>query len=183
MELKDAIKTRRSVRRFTDYRVTDAEMEELLEAARWSPSWAKTQSWEFIVIRDAERIKAVTDTYSPSNPARRCSENASLLIAICADTTKAGHKKGVLSTEFNEWFMFDLGIATQSISLRAHDMGLGSVIVGSLDHAKCAEILKVEEPYKVVAILPVGKPETIKTEQPERRSVEDIMHRELFGTK
>ncbi len=183
MELKDAIVTRRTVRKFTDYRVTDNEVEELLEAVRWSPTWANTQSWEFIVIRDSDRIKAVTDTYSPSNPGRRCSENASLLIAICADTTKAGHKKGVLSTEFNEWFMFDLGIATQNLSLKAHDMGLGSVIIGSLDHEKCAQILEVSNPYKLAAILVVGKPETIKTEQPERRTVTDIMHREFFGNK
>ncbi|HPV42751.1 MAG TPA: nitroreductase family protein, partial [Spirochaetota bacterium] len=49
MELKEAILKRRSIRKFTDYQVTDAEIDELLEAARWAPSWANTQVWEFVV--------------------------------------------------------------------------------------------------------------------------------------
>ena len=52
MEVRDAILTRRSVRNFTDYYVTDDEIDRLLEAARWAPSWSNTQSWEFIIIRD-----------------------------------------------------------------------------------------------------------------------------------
>lgn len=51
MELREALMTRRSVRKFTDYNVTDEEINIILEAARWAPSWSNTQCWEFIVIR------------------------------------------------------------------------------------------------------------------------------------
>ncbi len=179
MELKDAILTRRSVRKFTDYTVTEAEIDELLDAARWSPSWANTQCWEFIIIQDRELIKEVTDTYSSTNPARKCSESASLLIAVCADTKKAGYKKSEPSTIYDSWFMFDLGIAVQNISLRAHDMGLGTVIVGSMDHRKCEEILNVKSPYSLVTVIPVGKPETAPS-GPSRREISDIKHLNRF---
>jgi len=180
MELKDAIFTRRSVRKFTDHVVTDEEINALMEAARWSPSWANTQCWEFVVIRDKEIIKAVTETYSSTNPARKCSESASCLIALCAHTKKAGFKKGEQSTDFNSWFMFDLGIAVQNISLMAHDMGLGSVIVGSMDHEACEKILNIEEPYRLVTVIPVGKPETLASSGPARREISDIMHKDKF---
>lgn len=183
MELKEAILTRRSVRKFTDYYVTDEEIEALLNAARWAPSWANTQCWEFIVIRDKELIKEVTATYSETNPARKCSESASVLIAVCGKKDLPGYKDGVARTKFDSWFMFDLGIAVQNISLAAHDMGLGTVVVGSLDHEKCAKLLGVPEPYELVVILPVGKPVEFKKEGPKRREISEFTHKEKFGNK
>ncbi len=183
MELHEAIMTRRSVRKFTDYRVTEEEINEIMDAVRWSPSWANTQCWEFIIIRDSELIKEVTDTYTSTNPARKCSESASVLIAVCAKSDSAGFKKGEPSTKFDSWFMFDLGIAVQTISLKAHDMGLGSVIVGSMDHDKCAELLNVKAPYEVAAILPVGKPVEFKKEGPKRREISEFTHLNRFGEK
>lgn len=179
MELKDTIFSRRSVRKFTDYAVSDSEIDQLLEAARWSPSWANTQCWEFIVVKDPVLIKEVTETYSSTNPARKCSSAASVLIAICANKSLAGFKKGEQSTKYDSWFMFDLGIAVQNISLMAHDLGLGSVIVGSMDHDRCSEILNVTEPYDVVAILPVGKPDG-QFNAPKRRELDSIKHVDKF---
>ena len=57
MEVLEAIKTRRSVRRFKSVEVPGEILERVLEAARWAPSWANTQCWRFIVVKDA-RIKA-----------------------------------------------------------------------------------------------------------------------------
>ena len=61
MELMEAITHRRSVRKFTDYYVTDEEIREMLNAARLAQSWANTQVWEFIVVRDRDLIKKVTE--------------------------------------------------------------------------------------------------------------------------
>ena len=183
MELKEAILTRRSVRKLTEYYVTDKEIEALLNAARWSPSWANTQCWEFIVIRDKNLIKEVTDTYSETNPARKCSESASVLIAVCGKRDLPGFKDGIQRTKFDSWFMFDLGIAVQNISLTAHDLGLGTVVVGSLDHEKCARLLNVKDPYELVVILPVGKPVEFKKEGPKRREISEFTHKDKFGNK
>ena len=57
MELQEAILKRRSVRKFTEEIVTDDELRQIFEAVRWSPSWANTQVWEFIVVRDKDLIK------------------------------------------------------------------------------------------------------------------------------
>lgn len=183
MELHDAIMTRRSVRKFTDHYVTDGEIQKLLEAAQWAPSWSNTQCWEFIIIRERELIQKVVATYSETNPARKCSESASVLIAVCGKSDLPGYRDGVKRTKFDSWYMFDLGIAVQNISLAAHDIGLGTVIVGSIDHDKCAEVLNVKPPYELVTIIPVGKPVELKKEGPKRREISEFTHRERFGNK
>ena len=183
MELHDAIMTRRSVRKFTDYYVTDQEINKLLEAAQWAPSWSNTQCWEFIIIRDRETIKNVAGTYSETNPARKCTESASVLIAFCGRSDLPGFKDGIKKTKFDSWFMFDLGIAVQNILLTAHNIGLGSVVVGSMDQEKCATLLNVPSPYELIGILPVGKPVEFKKEGPRRREISEFSHREKFGKK
>lgn len=183
MELHEAIMTRRSVRKFTDYIVTDEEISQLMHAAQWAPSWSNTQCWEFIIIRDRELVQKVAGTFSETNPARKCSESASVLIACCAKSDLPGYREGAKRTKFDSWYMFDLGIAVQNIWLRAHELGLGTVVVGLMDHEKCAELLDVKVPYELVCILPVGKPVELKKEGPKRREITEFMHREKFGSR
>jgi len=56
------------------------------------------------------------------------------LIVVCAKTAVSGRYGGKESTNYSNWFMFDLGIATQTLYLKAHEMGLGTVVVGLLDY-------------------------------------------------
>jgi nitroreductase len=50
--LLDLVKSRRSIRAFTDRPVSEETVEKVIEAARWAPSGANSQPWEFVVIRD-----------------------------------------------------------------------------------------------------------------------------------
>ena len=183
MELLEAIKKRRSVRKFTDYYVTDNEIKEILEAARLAPSWANTQPWEFIIVRDGETIKEITGTYSKTNPAKSCSETASALIVVCAKTKVSGFKDGQMRTKFPDWFMFDIGLAVQNLSLRAHDLGLGSVIVGSLDHDACKKIVQLPDGYEIVAVLPIGKPLDKDKEGPKKKELKEFVHLNVYGER
>jgi len=183
MELYDAIMTRRSVRKFTDYHVTDEEINKILEAAQWAPSWSNTQCWEFIVVRDKDILAKISQTYSETNPARKCTEAASAVIAICGKSDLPGFREGNKLTKFDSWFMFDLGLAVQNMQLTAHNLGLGSVVVGLLDHKKCAELLNVKAPYELVGFLPLGQPVEFKKTGPQRREISEFTHRDKFGSK
>lgn len=180
MELQEAILTRRSIRKFTDYYVTDDEIKQVLEAARWAPSWSNTQVWEFIVVRDKELIQQITGTYSENNPATKCSLSATALIVGCAKTGVSGCKEGVEKTKFNNWFMFDMGLATQNLCLKAHELGLCTVIVGLFAHDKCKEILSVPEGYEVVVVIPIGKSAVDKKEGPPRKELKNFVHLNKF---
>jgi nitroreductase len=181
MELTEAIRKRRSVRKFTDYSVTDDEITELLEAARWAPSWANTQVWEFIVVRDKGLIEKVAETYAEKNPAYKCTLAASVLIVACAKTGISGTKGDGEATKFTNWFMFDVGMAVQNISLRAHELGLGTVVVGLMDQDACRKVLSVPEGYEVVVVLPVGQPAVSAKEGPPRKEQKEFVHLNTFG--
>ncbi|MGB5216711.1 MAG: nitroreductase family protein [Smithella sp.] len=175
MELQEAILKRRSVRKFTDYIVTDEELKQIFEAVRWSPSWANTQTWEFIVVRDKELIEKVTGTYSEKNPATKGSLVASALIVACAKTGISGCYDGKEVTAVKNWGMFDLGIAVQTLCLKAHELGLGTVVVGLMNHEACEKILAIPEGHKVIAVLPIGRPATEPKAGPARKSLSEIV--------
>lgn len=183
MELKEAILKRRSQRKFTDYVVTDDEINELLEAARWAPSWANTQVWEFIVVRDRKVIDRVAATFSQNNPAIKGTQSASAVIVGCAKTGVSGAHDGKNLTIFSEWFLFDLALAVQNLCLRAHDLGLGTVIVSLLDHRALKKAVNVPDGYEAVTVIPVGRPAVPDKQAPARKNVSDFTHLDAFGKK
>ena len=181
MELQDAILNRRSIRKFKDYFVTDDEIKQVLEAARWAPSWANTQVWSFVIIRDKDIIEQISDTYSKTNPARHCSRSASALIAVCAKKGLSGCRGGIELTPISNWFMFDLGLAVQNLCLKAHEIGLATVVVGLLNHLDCKRILTVPSDYEVAVIIPIGKPDEEDRKSPPRKAIETMTYLNEFG--
>ena len=183
MELQEAIQKRRSVRKFTDSFVTDEELKKIFEAVRCSPSWANTQAWEFVVLRDRDTIGQVVATYSEKNPATKCSLVASALIVVCGKTGVSGCYGGVEVTKHTSWYMFDLGIATQTLCLTAYEMGLGTVVVGLMDHDACKKVISLPQGYEVAAVIPIGRPAVEPKDGPPRRPVSEMVHLDMFGRK
>jgi nitroreductase len=180
MELQEAILKRRSVRKFTEDVVTDEELRQIFEAVRWSPSWANTQTWEFIIIRDKALMEKVTGAYSEKNPAIKCSLAASALIVACAKTGISGCYGGKEVTSIKNWELFDLGMAVQTLCLKAHELGLGTVVVGLMDHEACKKILAVPEGLQVVAVIPIGKPAAPPREGPPRKAIAEMVYLNSF---
>ncbi len=179
MELKQAILTRRSIRHYKSDNVSDDVIKEIFEHVKMSPSWANTQCWEFIVVRDKDIIKKLTETMPERNPATKAVLQAPVLIVQLAKKGVAGFKKGEAVTEKGDWFMYDSGIAMQTLCLVAHDMGLGTVIIGYFDSQKAKEILGVPEGVEVVAMTPLGYPESVPN-APKRKSVEEFVFYEKY---
>ena len=65
MELVEALRTNPAIREFTDEPVTDAELAELLEVARFAPSGGNRQPWRVIVVRDVELRRRLADLCRP----------------------------------------------------------------------------------------------------------------------
>ena len=182
MDLFEAIMGRRSVRKFTSDPVGDEEVRKILEAARWAPSWANTQCWEFIIVRSPETKKALSETLSRRNPATEAVEKAPVVIVACGRKRVSGYYKGKAVTRKGDWLMFDVALAVQNLCLAAHAMGLGTVIVGAFDGDKASKILAIPENVEIVAIIPLGRPAEKRT-APLRRSVEEFTHYESYGNK
>jgi nitroreductase len=178
-DFMNIIKTRRSIRKFEDKDVSEALLNQLLESVQWAPSWANTQCWEIIVVRDLKSKEKLQKTISPKNPATKAIVNAPVLLALCGRLKSSGYYQDKVSTKFGDWFMFDLGLAAQNLSLTAHYLGLGSVMVGLFDHEKAGEILHVPDGYELLLLMPLGYPS--KTPRaPKRRKISEFAHHDRF---
>jgi len=188
MEVLEAIKTRRSVRRYKPDPIDDRTLDILLEAARWAPSWANTQCWRFIVVRDSAikeglagtLINTVKGDAPVDNPATKAIRNAPVLIVACAELGKSGCYHGKPSTEKGDWHMFDVALAMQNLALAAHSLGLGTVHVGLFDADKAATILEVPPGFTVVEMTPLGYPDAEPKNTP-RKELADIVFQDKFG--
>ena len=190
MEVLEAIKTRRSIRHYKADPVDDEALHKVLEAARWAPSWANTQCWRFIVVRD-NSIKLslanslVSTVKKPDgtvyNPAFNAITQAPVVIVICAELGRSGFRPdGKPDTDKGDWFMFDAALAMQNLVLAAHALGLGTVIVGALDSRKAAEALGLPAGYGVVAMTPLGFPDR-EGRVPPRKELSEIVFHDRFG--
>lgn len=184
MELFDAIRTRRSIRRFSDKAVEDEKLQALLEAVRQSPSWANMQCWRFVVVKDGQTreqisgLSYVESFFSPlgykANPARKGIAEAPVVIVACADPKKSGTIGG------QAYYMTDIGIAAQTLLLAARGLGLGSVFVGVFDEEKLRALLGVPADIRVVGIFPLGYPLEEKGGGPARKPLSEIVSYERW---
>jgi nitroreductase len=178
-ELMNTIQNRRSIRRYQEKTVSDEILNKLLEAARWAPSWANTQCWHFVVVKDSEIKKKIQESVSPRNPSSLAIVNAPVLLVVCGQLKRSGYYNGEYPTKFGDWFMYDLGLATQNLCLAAHDSGLATVIVGLFDQDKVGEIIKLPAEHEVLVLIPLGYPDH-EPSPPNRRELQEFVHYDSF---
>ena len=178
-DLMNTIQQRRSIRRFQERDLPDDILIKLLEAARWAPSWANTQCWNFVVVKDNETKRKIQETVSPRNPSSKAIVNAPVLLVVCGQLKKSGYYNDQYPTKFGDWFMYDLGLATQNLCLAAHDSGLGTVIVGLFEHDKVGEIIKLPPEHEVLVLIPVGYPDHDPS-PPKRRELGEFVFNDSF---
>ena len=182
MEVLEAIKTRKSIRRYKTTPVDDKTIELVLEAARWAPSWANTQCWRFIVVRDSKIKAELANITTYNNPATEAIRNAPVVIVACAEVGKSGYYTGELASDKGDWYMFDVALAMQNLVLAAHSLGLGTVYNGLFDAKKAASILEVSEGFCVVSITPLGYPDEEPKPRP-RKELSEIVFYDKYGVK
>ncbi|MFZ5564598.1 MAG: nitroreductase family protein [Thermodesulfobacteriota bacterium] len=177
--LMNIIKNRRSIRHFEEKPISDDMISALLESVRWSPSWANTQCWEVVVVREQAVKEQLAGAVYKGNPAAKSIVAAPVVFVLCAKLQSSGYYKGQVTTKFGDWFMFDSGIACQNLCLCGHAMGLGSVVVGLFDHDKTRTVLGVPDGYEVVCMIPVGWPAK-SASAPKRREIAEFSHADRF---
>jgi nitroreductase len=117
MDALQAIKTRRSIRKFLDKPVPKEMVRELLEAAMFAPSAGNEQPWQFIVIDNRALLDAIPRICATASMCRQ----SSTTIVVCADSTLM---------KYPDFWVQDCSAAVQNILLAAHALGLGAVWAG-----------------------------------------------------
>ncbi len=177
MELKEGIKGRRSIRKFTDEPVTKEQIEEVVEVARYAPTWKNCQSVRYTLILDKEiKDRIANEGVMGFEWNAKSILNAPALVLVCTVDKRSGYERdGSESTSKGEhWQSYDAGLASEAFCLAAHDKGLGTVILGIYDEAKVMEIAGVAEGEKVSALILIGRPAE-SPEAPKRKEVADLL--------
>jgi len=177
MSIHETIEARRSVKLYDpEHRMTDGEIEKLLDLARKSPSAFNIQHWRFVVVKDPElrrQIRAVAWDQAQVT-------DASLLIILCADT-KAWEKdparywkdapkeaQDILVPAIPQYYRNrervqldechrSCGIAGQTIMLAAKGMGLDSCPMDGFDFDAVAKLINLPGDHVISFMIAVGK--------------------------
>ena len=178
-DFMEIIKGRRSIRRFQAKEVPDEDLNTTLEAVRWAPSWANTQCWEVVVVKDPSIKQRLQEILSTANPAKKAMVEAPVVMVLCGRRGVSGCDSGKPKTKLGDWFMYDIGLATQNLCLAAHALNLGTVIIGSFGHDRAKEILGIPDGYDAVALIPLGYPAR-EAKQSHRRQLSEFVHYDTF---
>lgn len=180
MELDEAIKGRRAIRKYQDKDIPDSVIEKLVDLARYAPSSMNGQPWHFIVVKNEEtkkRLVEIKNKYSPTEKRSYRADfllNAPVVIVVCADKEKS------FSREVD-----NAVLATANLILGAYSMGLGSVFMTSYNtneprlSEEISRILNIPENSYPITIIPLGYPDEIP-EPKELRPLEEIIRHERF---
>ena len=171
METLEAIHTRRSIRAFTPDPVPEELLEQVLRAGAASASGGNVQAWGFVLVRRPERVAALR-SLAPGIIGRPAA-----VIAICLDRDRALRLGGSASEQF---MWMDIGLATQSLHLAAHDLGLGACPIGSFHNPGVSAFLGLPPGVHPVLLLALGFP-AIQPSSPGRRPLSEVCFDEEWG--
>lgn len=171
----DCIKTRRSVRKFTEEKVPHEVLEQLVELARWAPSWKNTQIARYVAVEDeALKNRIAEEATIPWNEG--IIKGAPVLMVMTYVEKRCGYERdGSFSTSKGDrWQNFDCGIAAATFELAAHELGLGSVVLGIFEEEKLRELLELPEGMGVACLMPLGYPAE-EPGAPKRKEVAELL--------
>ncbi len=141
-----AIFTRRSIRRYTDEPVDEADLQGLLEASMAAPSSSNRKPWHFVVVTDRENLIALAEVH----PYGKMLAGAGAAIAVCGDP------------DISARWVVDCSAATENILIAAATMGLGAVWLGchgSPERERAIRgVLGIPSSIGVLSLLSIGHP-------------------------
>lgn len=157
MNVLSAIEGRRSIRKYSSKLVEEEKLLKVLEAARLSPSAKNRQEWKFVVVKDDETRRKLTEAIGQPFAGE------APIILVCCGTEVEGVMRGGQPR-----YTVDLSIATAYMILEAYEQGLGTCWLGSYDENMVKDVLGIPEEVRVVAITPLGYPDEEPSPRPRK---------------
>lgn len=179
MSVKETIKKRRAYRSLVPVEISKELIKDLAEVAMITPSCGNKQPWRFVFVYDTEELKKLFTTLSDGN---KWVEKASMIV-------------GVFSAPENDcmigerhYFLFDTGMATAFIILRATELGLVAHPIAGFKETLAKEILGIPKKMRLITLVVIGKhTETVnpvlsdsmklgEKQRPPRKSVNEFIY-------
>ncbi len=168
MECFEALLTRRSIRRFKGEDVPLDKVLKAIDVARYAPSAKNSQPWRFIVVKNPETIKRLSELSIGARPLA----SASIAVVVLANKDESPTS-----------YLVDGALAAMYFWLALHCMGLGAVWIQTLRRIEeINKLLGVPSNYVPVAIFAIGYPAEKPPVKP-RRPLEEIVFIDKYGNK
>ena len=148
MNVKQAIVSRRAYRSLEPVEITEDLIYDLAECAQLSASCFNNQPWRYVFVYNPKVLKELHEVLSPGN---EWANDASMIIAVFSK------KEGDCVIHDREYYLFDTGMATASLILRATELGLVAHPIAGYSPKKTREILGIPDDYNVITLVIVGK--------------------------
>ncbi|MHA2061970.1 MAG: nitroreductase family protein, partial [Candidatus Sifarchaeia archaeon] len=168
MDFEEVLKSRRSIRKYTDEDVSEESVRQIIEAGMLAPSAGNMQSWEFIIVRDQ------TTKYSLSQESlgQKHILDVPVVIVVVANTKIAEKRYG--SRGRDVYCFLGTGAAIQNMLLTAASLGLGTSWVGSFKEHPVQDILNLPAEIRPVGVIALGHPAETP-DIPKRRNYKEIV--------
>jgi nitroreductase len=163
VEVLEAIRTRRSIRKYKDQDVADDLIDQILTAGTWAPSGMDNQPWRFAVIRD----KKLKSDIAKLAEQTKMLENAPVIIPVFFD-----HNAGYDNTKDIQ----TMGACLQNMLLAIHGLGLGGLWLGEIrkNMDKVRVLCGAPEKYELMAVIVLGY-SAQKAVKGKRKDLEDVV--------
>lgn len=169
MEVVEAIRSRRSIRKYLDRPIEDEKLREVLDAARLAPSGVNRQEWKFVIVRDPDNRREL----AAATRNQEWIAAAPVIVACAATDTKVTTGSGEPAHRI------DVSIAVDHMTLRARELGLGTCWIGAFDQRKAEQILNAPESAEVIVLMTLGYPAEEGRDR-GRKALEKIVSYEKF---
>ena len=162
MEALEAIRRRRSVRKYTGDPVAREDLEKIIDAGRLAASGNNRQPWDFIVVTDREMIGRL-------KVASAWMEKAGAIIAVVMDSS-------------SRWWVEDGAAAVENILIASTALGYGSCWLEGYTLAleeQLKALLDVPKDKRLLTLIPIGVPAEWPTV--EKKALAEVIHWERYG--
>ena len=168
MDVFEAIRTRRSIRKYKDKQVPWDNVVTILQAGKYAPSAGNLQSWKFIVVKNDGKRTAIAKACME----QEWMETAPVHIVVVAEPKKIERHYGTRGERL--YVVQECAAAMENMLLTAHSLGLGACWIGAFDEDEIWRILGLPEEVSVQGIITVGYADETP-ETPAKKRIEHIM--------
>lgn len=176
MEALENIRARRSIRKYTEEKVTPEDIRKIVETAAFAPSWMNVQTAGYIAVLDETLKNDISEHMIAPNDVVNVKQ-APAIVILTSKNSLSGFmpdRSEYVPGMSSHWQSFEAGIAAQTFCLAANACGLGTLIMGVWDEAEVSRLAGVQDDCRIAAILAIGHPAEIPT-TPKRKSVNDLL--------
>lgn len=161
MDALEAIRKRRSVRKYTGDSIPREDLEKIVDAGRLAATGSNRQPWDFIVVTDREMIDQL-------KVAAEWMEKAGAIIAVVMDPS-------------SRWWIEDGSAAVENMLIASTALGYGSCWLEGYTlprEEEFKELLSIPEEKRLLTLVPIGVPTEWPTK--DKKSLKEVIHWERY---